>query len=45
MLTKLTHPCVLNLYGISSFPNPHGKGEDDLYMVMQYCGGGDLEVR
>ena len=36
MLTKLTHPCILSLYGIS-------RDESALFMVMDFCGGGDLE--
>ena len=36
MLTKLTHPCILSLYGIS-------KAKDgSLFMIMEFCGGGDL---
>jgi protein-serine/threonine kinase len=36
MLTKLSHPSILSLYGVS------GNDRGDLYMVMEYCGGGDL---
>jgi len=37
MLASLSHPSVLALYGISQ--NDRG----DLFMVMEFCGGGDLD--
>jgi hypothetical protein len=36
VLAKLSHPCVMALYGVSTDP------DGDTYMVMEYCGGGDL---
>ena len=37
MLCQLSHPSIVNLYGISSKP-----GSAVTYMVLEYCGGGDL---
>ena len=43
MLTKLTHPCVLSLYGVSTDPKTITDPRDNgMYMIMEYCGGGDL---
>ena len=33
MLTKLRHPCIVNMYGVATDP------EGSLYLVMEYCGG------
>jgi hypothetical protein len=37
MLTKLTHPCILSMYGESV------DADGSMLMVMEYCGGGDLD--
>ena len=37
LLTKLLHPCILNVYGVC-----YG-AEESMFMVMEFCGGGDLE--
>lgn len=36
MLSKLRHPSIVSSYGISEDPS------SNLYMIMEYCGGGDL---
>jgi serine/threonine protein kinase len=36
-LSKLSHPCVMALYGIST------GNQGETYMVLEYCGGGDLK--
>lgn len=37
-LTRLSHPCIMNCYGILEDTE---KG--DLFMILEYCGGGDLD--
>ena len=43
MLAKLRHPNILQLYGIAMDPEAAADAaHGDLYMVMEFCSGGDL---
>jgi serine/threonine protein kinase len=34
MLTKLSHPCIMALFGVTK------DVDGEVYMVLEYCGGG-----
>jgi serine/threonine protein kinase len=36
MLTKISHPCIMALFGVTK------DADGEIYMVLEYCGGGDL---
>jgi len=38
VLTQLSHPCVLNIFGVMR------GSAGELFMVVDYCGGGNLET-